>query len=231
MERAFTTSKEDCEAFPVSGDALGEIYFMSTGGRSPASVSRGQSNANQFFWEQKSKTRLRFNLLLLEFNEYLLEDVSVFYSSSLAENSSKCQGRLKICSRSLIFEPTDTKRPILKYPFKHCSNFSLQCNVDAEQLLAFTSTAYLELKAGGKVGPYKLCGKGDGSNPTSNVHKQAHEEDTAFAIFLAPVHSEAIPLLAKVSRLFAIFAASVELGSRQADALLQVTPPSSASLS
>lgn len=38
------------------------------------------SNSAHFFWDKKaSKHRSRFNLLLLEYGEYLLEDLSAFY--------------------------------------------------------------------------------------------------------------------------------------------------------
>ena len=76
----------------------------------------------QFFWERKGKkpnVKSRFNLLLLEHGESFIEDVSVClypipddYDLYDRHNKSfetfdaiKIQGRLKLCSRSLIFEP------------------------------------------------------------------------------------------------------------------------------
>lgn len=39
-------------------------------------------------------------------------------SSIEVKDSLKIQGRLKLCSKSLIFVPNDVHHPILKFPFK-----------------------------------------------------------------------------------------------------------------
>ena len=87
------------------------------------------SSANvKFFWESKSsrnKCKSRFNLLLLEYGEYFIEDVSVFWypvPNDIAGrpfkscDALKIQGRLKLCSRSVLFEPNDIRKPIIKFP-------------------------------------------------------------------------------------------------------------------
>ena len=60
-----------------------------------------------FFWEKTGKkSRTRFNLLMLEYGEYFLEDLSVYYypvvpnwnrkDSIERSESLKIQGRLKL---------------------------------------------------------------------------------------------------------------------------------------
>jgi hypothetical protein len=116
----------------------------------------------RFFWEQRQKGRSRFNLLLLEYGEYFFEDLS-------ANLNSNIQGRLKICSRSVIFEPIDTKRPIVKYPFKYMST-KIRMH---DGCIVFDSTCAFELKANNKISPYKqvgsimLMGQGQGGGMDS----------------------------------------------------------------
>jgi factor associated with neutral sphingomyelinase activation len=57
----------------------------------------------------------RFNLFLLEENEFFLEDY-ICYHHKLENVREK--GRLKICSRSLVFEPEELFLPLLKMSFK-----------------------------------------------------------------------------------------------------------------
>ena len=83
-----------------------------------------------FFWEGDSygrPSRSRFNLLLLEYGEYFFEDTTVFWypmpDDSVGRSLEMCDslkvpGRLKICSRSLIFEPSNHNKPLVKYSFK-----------------------------------------------------------------------------------------------------------------
>jgi factor associated with neutral sphingomyelinase activation len=71
-------------------------------------------------------TKSRFNLLLLEEGEFYLEDYSIFqypHPTSSGKGFEECkalkvQGRLKLCTRSLMFEPADTRLPIECFPFK-----------------------------------------------------------------------------------------------------------------
>jgi hypothetical protein len=87
------------------------------------------SFAHLFFFLSPSisDTIYRFNLLLLEYGEYFFEDLSVYLfpvpSSDDRKPFHQCdalkvQGRMKFCSRSIIFEPTDQRKPIIKYLFR-----------------------------------------------------------------------------------------------------------------
>lgn len=67
----------------------------------------------------------RFSLLLLEPNEIYFEDFSV----NLIDES-ECDpvedvprnGHLKMCSKSVVFDPKDINEPIIKIAYKNCDN-------------------------------------------------------------------------------------------------------------
>lgn len=57
----------------------------------------------------------------MEPGEYYFED----YIASLAtENDTWLSGRLKVCSLSLVFDPKDYHKPILKIPFTQCGSIT-----------------------------------------------------------------------------------------------------------
>ncbi|EEB19713.1 protein FAN, putative [Pediculus humanus corporis] len=68
--------------------------------------------------------KTRFSLLLLEPGEIYFED----YSASLFPNqvnrenfeTSRQLGRIKLCSKSLVFDPQDFNKPIIKIPLQNC---------------------------------------------------------------------------------------------------------------
>ena len=66
----------------------------------------------------------RFSLLLLEPGELYFDDYSVFFhpdadgSESEQSMRRKIRGRLKVCSKSLVFDPQDFSDPVMKFPFK-----------------------------------------------------------------------------------------------------------------
>lgn len=68
----------------------------------------------------------RFSLLLLEPGEYYFEDFSVYFTPQedvfQEKNiSDEFLGRLKICSKSLVFVPRAVAKPIIKIPLKECN--------------------------------------------------------------------------------------------------------------
>lgn len=82
-------------------------------------------SSSLFFWEQTSN-RTRFNLLMMEFGESMLSEYSgVFlpYPNERRSFEDCCdlakRGRLYICTRSLFFEPTDTRHPVIRLPYKN----------------------------------------------------------------------------------------------------------------
>ena len=152
---------------------------------------------HQFFWGQKQKGRARFNLLLLEYGEYCFEDLSAWCSQistasstgSLIGDASKAlgtkdaqvQGRLKICSRSLIFEPTDVKKPVKKYPFKGIISCIEEIVMNEKvSVITFDAESFFEMKANNVVGPYQLVEthKGGGYDDNGNCAKSSSSSST-----------------------------------------------------
>ena len=83
------------------------------------------------------KPSSRFNLLLLDENEYYLDDFTADYYPPMANNKalslrtqyycfihycfSALKGRLKLCTNSIFFVPEDIEEPITKFPLKNVS--------------------------------------------------------------------------------------------------------------
>eukprot|EP00949_MAST-11_sp_MAST-11-sp1_P002446 g2446.t1 len=120
----------------------------------------------------------RFDLLCLEDGEFFLEDVAaiecklpfaVSHSprkgalATLVGNAAK--GRLKICSRSLLFDPEDSSQAIRKYSLRGMQTMPTMFNTNgdhsAQQLLGsqlfvvFCSDAMIEMREDGIHAPYK----------------------------------------------------------------------------
>jgi factor associated with neutral sphingomyelinase activation len=63
---------------------------------------------------------------LLEPNEIFFEDLSVYfftfeeYNSKIQTTERENLGRLRICSKSLVFEPKDVVKPLIKMRFENC---------------------------------------------------------------------------------------------------------------
>lgn len=189
----------------------------------------------QFFWEKKAKlkNKFRFNLLLLEYGEYFLEDLSVYFfpvptndlsQSFVVQDGLKIQGRLKISSRSLIFEPADLRHPIVKFPYKSMTTplqvFNMkqteldQMSIEATGFFTFLCTSYFEMKANDKVGPYKLV---EWSSGNSLAPGQLKGHRIVFAL----VHSDLSSFMVKVEQFRNIFTVSERQGAGMGQQLLK----------
>jgi hypothetical protein len=125
------------------------------------------TNALEFFWDRKHRksSRSRFNLLLLDYGEYFLEDFAVYYFPTSGSDSrqgldlqeaTKIQGRLKLCSRSLLFEPNEVRFPLVKFPFKamvaELERFALKSHeqgalsMQVTGFFTFSCNQFLEMK-------------------------------------------------------------------------------------
>ncbi|XP_040597407.1 protein FAN isoform X1 [Mesocricetus auratus] len=63
----------------------------------------------------------RFSLLLLNLEEYYFEQHTAFHIQSQSSHEErKIRGSLKICSKSVIFEPDAISQPIIKIPLRDC---------------------------------------------------------------------------------------------------------------
>ncbi|XP_059049861.1 protein FAN-like [Achroia grisella] len=68
----------------------------------------------------------RFSLLLLEPGEIYFEDFSCTMSDEESVKVGNArQGRLKLCSKSLVFEPREWVYPLVKLQFKDCDTLSV----------------------------------------------------------------------------------------------------------
>jgi factor associated with neutral sphingomyelinase activation len=110
------------------------------------------------FLRRNKWTRSRFNLLLLTEGEYYFSDYSVVYFAADSENHKeiikrKVNGRLKVCSKSLLFEPQDVALPIVKYEFKDI--IAIGEGPNSEEFFIKTLSV-IEMKENNIVAPYKF---------------------------------------------------------------------------
>jgi hypothetical protein len=65
-----------------------------------------------------TKNKRRFNLLMLEENEYYFIDYGGFHHRNEGDQifmlREKSKGRFHICSKSIIFDPDDQRQPVLR---------------------------------------------------------------------------------------------------------------------
>ncbi|KAL4712825.1 hypothetical protein ACJJTC_011895 [Scirpophaga incertulas] len=102
----------------------------------------------------------RFSLLILEPGEVYFED----FSSTLNDNnndkeSNTRHGRLKLCSKSLVFEPKEWKFPLVKLYFKDCSSLSIVKSKHSNKIInaiKITMKQYAEMLEENILAPYKF---------------------------------------------------------------------------
>ncbi|SCN12760.1 beige/BEACH domain protein, putative [Plasmodium malariae] len=85
---------------------------------------------------EKSKIR-NFNLLFLEEDEEYIDDMLITMRKKQSEEYADMRGRLRLCSKSLVFEPYDTDEEVLKFPFKKLENAKM--NTYNNQIIVKTS--------------------------------------------------------------------------------------------
>nr|AAH93142.1 Zgc:111982 [Danio rerio]AAI64511.1 Zgc:111982 protein [Danio rerio] len=77
------------------------------------------------FITKKDRSKERFSLLLLDLEEqYFEQHIAYNLTNRGPETNRRTNGSLKICSKSVIFEPDDAVKPILKIPLKDCSEIA-----------------------------------------------------------------------------------------------------------
>eukprot|EP00111_Clytia_hemisphaerica_P016966 TCONS_00050315-protein len=120
--------------------------------------------SNKYFWEKdlEEKYRLnleRFSLLVLEPGETYFEDFSVFYSST--SNKKKQKGRLKICSKSLLFDPLDSEFPLIKLLYKDFVQLIrapaslLKKDERSDEMFIVETKQFVCMKEGNTIAPYQ----------------------------------------------------------------------------
>ncbi|KAM4688448.1 protein FAN [Discoglossus pictus] len=86
----------------------------------------------------------RFTLLLLDLEEYFFEQhIAYHISKEPGDVNRKIFGSLKICSKSLIFEPDETLLPILKIALRDCTKIE-EMELKEDKLL-FTNNKYRKI--------------------------------------------------------------------------------------
>ena len=187
------------------------------------SAVNGAKSSNGSITPSKS----RFSMLLLEFGEYFLEDFScdfILSISSLSDTSfnrtETVRGRLKLCSRCLVFDPCDAadssisrRRPLLKFPYRNMTSsiqeVALQStgfspiSGDIPRMFSFTCTCYWEMMTDDKIGPYKLVEFNNTINGSSNG---CPPEGRRFVMSL--LHSDLAQFITKANQLRYIFTES-----------------------
>lgn len=102
----------------------------------------------------------RFSLLLLEPNEIYFED----FLANLIDDERKTaddepvrDGHLKMCSKSIIFDPKDKMEPIIKIVYKECKKlYEWPGKLDSKDanVLAVECSQYIEMLERNVLAPY-----------------------------------------------------------------------------
>lgn len=148
-----------------------------------------------FFWKKDDSTNARFNLLLLEYSEIYHESLSCYHITAYPNINDEFKGKLHVSSRSLIFEPEDTKKSLMKFLYKNfispLERFQLQneeilqCSSTTSGFVTFKISGYFEIKDNDKIGPYKY----------------KDNDDRDITLVFALIHSDPQAFLFKISRL------------------------------
>ena len=90
----------------------------------------------------------RFSQLLLEYGEKALLDWAVTYSTQ-----AKLDGRLRLCSKSLVFEPTDANLPIMRFSFERMPKCPVRGSGGIS--IEFECSRYFTMKARNVIAPFE----------------------------------------------------------------------------
>lgn len=118
------------------------------------------------FWKRPDSlqysSKERFSLLLLDLEEYFFEQhIAHQISRGLNSSERKTSGSLKICSKSLIFEPDQIDLPIIKISLRDCTKIEVE---DEENLFSKNTNKHFcvlfnqvyFIKEKNIVAPYKV---------------------------------------------------------------------------
>ncbi|KAM9308377.1 protein FAN [Gastrophryne carolinensis] len=104
----------------------------------------------------------RFSLLLLDLEEHFFEQHIAHHISRAGDSPErKTRGSLKICSKSLIFEPDETECPIIKIALRDCTKIEVEGGEDlfsrnANKRLSVVSNQLCLIKEKNLIGPYRV---------------------------------------------------------------------------
>ncbi|XP_028288516.1 protein FAN [Parambassis ranga] len=113
------------------------------------------------FLKTPERTKERFSLLLLDLEEYYFEQHTAYYVTSDSKKERKIRGSLKVCSRSVIFDPDDFEEPILKIPLRDCKKIEFveketnPFNEPRPSTISVLSAQVIHIKEGSVIAPYR----------------------------------------------------------------------------
>ncbi|XP_047545229.1 protein FAN-like [Vanessa atalanta] len=99
----------------------------------------------------------RFSMLLLEPGEIYFEDYSCTMNMEIKTGCGQ-QGRLKLCSKSLVFEPREWAHPLIKLHFKECIDIDTVLNGSSKDtnMIKVKVKQYSEMLEENILAPYKF---------------------------------------------------------------------------
>ncbi|CAK1602846.1 unnamed protein product [Parnassius mnemosyne] len=104
--------------------------------------------------------RSRFSMLVLEPGEIYFEDFSCIMNTQESKTLGQVRnGHLKLCSKSLVFEPTEWIYPLTKFHFKDCCDISIvkpMYENDIKNVIKVNIKQYSEMLEQNIVAPYKF---------------------------------------------------------------------------
>ncbi|XP_017287828.1 protein FAN [Kryptolebias marmoratus] len=112
------------------------------------------------FFKPQQRTKDRFSLLLLDLEEYYFEQHTA-YTASSRSGQKKIRGSLKVCSRSVIFDPQDPTGPIIKIPLRDCKKIGFvqketnPFNEPKPPIISISCEQVIFIKEGNVIAPYR----------------------------------------------------------------------------
>ncbi|XP_052745807.1 protein FAN isoform X2 [Bicyclus anynana] len=100
--------------------------------------------------------KTRFSMLLLEPGEIYFEDYSCTMNKANLQDKNAIQGRLKLCSKSLVFEPREWDHPLIKLHFKECTDIDTITTNEARNTIKVRVNQYAEMLKENILAPYKF---------------------------------------------------------------------------
>ncbi|XP_039983407.1 protein FAN [Xiphias gladius] len=113
------------------------------------------------FLKTHERTKDRFSLLLLDLEEYYFEQHTAYHVTSSSKKERKMRGSLKVCSRSVIFDPEDLTEPILKIPLRDCKKIEFvekeknPFNEPRPSAISVLSGQVIYIKESNVIAPYR----------------------------------------------------------------------------
>lgn len=106
--------------------------------------------------------------MLLDPGEIYFEDFSAvllnFGSKHDHSDNNNQSGRLKMCSKSLVFEPKNISLPLIKIPLKECKIIEKRKSkskfLKDDNIINVCCNQYVEMLEGNLIAPYKFCSSG-----------------------------------------------------------------------